>query len=144
MFTHKYHPHPRLVSSVLIAMGAITMAIGSQVQMEAQLLGQLSGQGSLTVQEVTPEPPMLKQAAPLRAAAVSASESSSAGILAFGMLMMLLGFGMHAWIVLRNAEDRSVKVRIADPTKKKVAPEPKVRKTRKPMEVIWIERTIRF
>jgi|GEM_PF-1004061 len=144
MFTHKYHPHPRLVSSVLIAMGAITMAIGTQVQMEAQLLGQLSGQGSVTIKEAMREPPMLKQAAPLRAAAISAPESSSAGVLAFGMLMMLLGFGMHAWIVLRNEEDRSVQVRIADPAKKKIVPAPTVRKTRKPMEVIWVERTIRF
>jgi len=131
MFKHKYQPHPRIVSGFLIAMGAITMVIGSQVQMEAQLVNQLNGQGSFL-------------AAPLYSSALPTTESSSAGILAFGMLMMLLGFGLHAWIVLQNEEDRSVAVRAADPRKRKVAPKPVARKSRKPMEVIWVERTIRF
>ena len=144
MFTHKYHPHPRLVSGFLIAMGVITMVIGSQVQMEAQLLHQLNGQGSTVIKEATKEPAMFKQAAPLYSSALPTTESSSAGILAFGMLMMLLGFGLHAWIVLQNEEDRSVAVRAADPRKRKVAPKPVARKSRKPMEVIWVERTIRF
>jgi hypothetical protein len=144
MFTHKYHPHPRLVSGFLIAMGVITMVIGSQVQMEAQLLHQLNGQGSTVIKEVTKEPAMFKQAAPLYSSALPTTEGSSAGVLAFGMLMMLLGFGLHALIVLRNVEDRSVTIRAADPQKKKVTPTPAVRKSRKPMEVIWVERTIRF
>ena len=131
MFTHKYQPHPRVVSGFLIALGAITMVIGSQVQMEAQLVHQLNGQGSFL-------------AAPLYSSALPTTEGSSAGVLAFGMLMMLLGFGLHALIVLRNVEDRSVTVRAADPQKKKVTPTPTVRKSRKPMEVIWVERTIRF
>lgn len=141
MFTHKYHPHPRLVSGFLMAMGAITMVIGSQVQMEAQL----SGQGSIIEKQVTRQPVELRQAVPMHAAAIAMPKtSSSAGVLAFGMLMMLLGFGLHAWIVLQNEEDRTVRVRAADPRKKKTVPAPKVRKSRKPMEVIWVERTIRF
>lgn len=144
MFTHKYHPHPRFVSGFLIAMGAITMVIGSQVQMEAQLIEQLNGRGSTLVKQVSKEPAMFKQAAPLHSSALSTTDASSAGVLAFGMLMMLLGFGLHAWIVLQNEEDRTVRVRAADPRKKKLVPTPKARKTRKPMEVIWVERTIRF
>ena len=58
------------------------------------------------------------------------------GIIAFGMLMMLLGFGLHSLIVLRNQEvERTVPVK-----QKKKSP----RSSRRQMEVIWIERTIRF
>lgn len=141
--THTNTHSPRKIAgNALIALGAISMALGSQLQMEAQLLGQLSGQGSAMVEHMAGEPMLLQQSS-VHAAALA--PESSAGILAFGMLMMLLGFGLHAWIVLQNDtyEDRTVRVHAADPSKNTKAGKP-IRKTRKPMEVIWIERTIRF
>ena len=138
MFTNTHTPHRKLAGSALIALGFLTMALGSHMQMEAKL----SGQGSILHEEVAGTEMMLKQAA--GSAAVIAPENS-AGVLAFGMLMMLLGFGLHASIVLQKREegDRTVRVRAADPAKKKKEGKT-ARKTRKPLEVIWIERTIRF
>jgi hypothetical protein len=141
MFRHKYHPHHKLAGSALIAMGAITMALGSQLQMEAQLIDQLTGKGAFMADRMAAEPMLMAQPV-LFPAAITAPNSG--GVIAFGMLMMLLGFGLHAWIVLQNEEDRSVKVRAGDPRKRKAAPKPVARKSRKPMEVIWVERTIRF
>lgn len=131
----------KITSAVLIAIGAIFVTLGSQLQMEAQLLDQLSSQGAVMAEEAASEPLLLEQAVLYPAAT---APSNAAGTLAFGMLMMLLGFGFHAWIVLRNEEDRTIKVRAADPRKKQRISKPQARKSRKPMEVIWIERTIRF
>ena len=133
------HYSTKIAGTALIAIGAISMALGSQLQMEAQLISQRSGQGSsVMIEEAVINPILLKQSS-LHAAALTSSDG--AGTLAFGMVMMLLGFGLHAWIVL---SDRRVKVKVADPHKKKITPKNTTRKTRKPMEIIWIERTIRF
>lgn len=140
MNTHT-HPSTKIAGSAFLSIGAAIMTLSSGYA----LVGSISGQGSTVVEKVALEP-MLIQAQTILPAASELTQGSGAGIIAFGMLMMLLGFGLHAFIVLRNREEeeRSVPVHIADPAKKKAVPTPVVRKTRKPMEVIWVERTIRF
>jgi len=139
MNTHT-HPSTKIAGSAFLSIGAVIVTLSSGYA----LLGSISGQGSSMVEKV-PLEPMLIQAQNILPAAPEITQSMGAGMIPFGMLMMLLGFGLHAFIVLRNQEEqRNVPVHIADPAKKKVVPTPVVRKTRKPMEVIWVERTIRF
>ena len=139
MNTHT-HPSTKIAGSAFLGIGAGIITLSSGYA----LLGSISGQGSTIVEKVASEP-MFIQAQNILPAAPEVTQGTSAGIIAFGMLMMLLGFGLHAFIVLRNRDDeRAVPVHIADPSKRKAAPTPVVRKTRKPMEVIWVERTIRF
>lgn len=98
------------------------MLVGSQGVLRASV----TGQGSYIMQ--APEPVALMQSAP--------EHPISLGLLAFGMLMMQIGFGLHAWYVLQqNQEGSPVTVHA-----KKKSP----RKSRRQAEVIWIERTIRF
>ena len=63
----------RTAGSIFTLIGALIALTGSQMKLEAQLLSQ---------QDV------LLAAAP--------QTSSSSAVLAFGMLMMLIGFGLHA------------------------------------------------
>jgi len=51
------------------------------------------------------------------------------------MLMMLIGFGLHALWTIRKNDEQPVPVKV----RKK---EPRTSRTQ--MEVIWVERTIRF
>lgn len=117
MNTKTHSSFYRNMGTSLLAVGAVVMTIGSQMQLSSNL----SSQGSTLEfhdQLVLP----------------AAIESSNpGGVLAFGMLMMLVGFGLHALLVLRNSDERPV------PVRKKSS-----RTSRKQMEVIWVERTIRL
>ncbi|MDP7069078.1 MAG: hypothetical protein QF815_01005 [Candidatus Peribacteraceae bacterium] len=119
----------RILANSLMALGAATTAVGSQKGLGAQL----SNQGTNLVQRYANEPMLMGREAVMPAAM---EQGNGFGIIAFGMLMMLLGFGLHSLIVLRNQEvERTVPVK-----QKKKSP----RSSRRQMEVIWIERTIRF
>lgn len=68
----------------------------------------------------------------------AASEPSNAiALVAFGMLMVLIGMGLHALWILRKRDAAPANVPITIRKHKN-------RTTRKQMEVIWVERTIRL
>lgn len=101
----------------LIAFGALIVTIGSQMSLSASL----TSQGTYLGTQQAGEPMWIAQEVVLPAAAIESS--NPAGVLAFGMLMMLIGFGLHAlWTIQKNTP----------------------RNSRKQMEVIWVERTIRL
>ena len=129
---HKSH---RIFGSALLLAGLITITLGTAngIHVPATLLS--SGQGSV-ISNVPAKKILLPQHIVFSAA--PEQTGSKAGLIAFGALMMLLGFGLHALIVLRESDEISVPVRIKQAFKK----EP--RTSRKQMEVIWIERTIRL
>lgn len=122
--------------TLLVALGAMAMVAGSQGRINANVAS-LSGQGAYmgTQQEA----PRLTWTQPETLLAAAPESTMPFGVLAFGMLMALVGFGIHAWIVLRERETHERNVPIRAATKKK-AP----RKSRRQAEVIWVERTIRF
>ena len=118
----------------LLVLGAIVVTIGSQMSLRASAIGQTSDLMWIDQQAVLP--------------AATIESSNPAGVLAFGMLMMLIGFGMHAlWNIQKNDEsDRTVRVHDADPERSRRIRQKKnpPRTSRKQMEVIWVERTIRL
>jgi hypothetical protein len=126
----------------LIALGAIVVTIGSQMSLSASA----TNQGAYLGTQQAGEPMWINQEVVLPAAAIESS--NPAGVLAFGMLMMLIGFGLHAlWTIRQNDEQpacteqcRSVPVVV----RKQPAAKKQTRTSRKQMDVIWIERTIRF
>ena len=115
------------IGTALVVLGALIVVAGSQMRLNAQL----SGQGAyLEIQQAGYSMPIEEQ--PLLPAAIETARST--GMLAFGMLMMLLGFGFHALIVMRQRDEKPVPVRVRKPQ----------RTSRRQMEVIWVERTIRL
>ena len=125
----------RFLGSLLLVSGLITATLGAaNVPVQGQLL---TGQGSSVTQHPVKQPMLLPQET-VFPAAPEESTSFQAGLIAFGALMMLLGFGLHAMIVLREQDESPVPVRI----RKAFMKEP--RTSRKQMEVIWVERTIRL
>lgn len=121
----------------MVVAGALIWSAGGSMNMEAQLSGQGSLQGAYN-------PTGLEWVATEHVLPAATEPSSASGVLAFGMLMMLVGFGLHAWLMLNKQNTgRPVPVRI----RKQAAPKKEVRKarsSRRQAEVIWIERTIRF
>ena len=138
MNTHDAHRTKRRTGSALLMTGLLSVMLGSGLR--GQYSASLSGKGSMVTEKPAQEVQLVQGHA---AAMVIQDENPASGIgmIAFGMLMMLLGFGLHALIVLReHEEDRSVPVHVR--TRKHDAKEP--RKTRRQFDVIWVERTIRF
>jgi len=131
--SNKHTRHGRFGSALLLA-GLVTSVLGvtDAVPSQGQLL--FSGQGALVLNAPVQE--MLLQQTVVMPAAPDVSEIN-VGLVAFGALMMLLGFGLHALIVLRTRDEQPVPVKIR---KNKLYP----RTSRKQMEVIWVERTIRL
>lgn len=112
-----------------MALGAVVVTVGSQIQLSADLTSKGTYVGTVEPQEL-----MWAQGQVVLPAAMEASNGMY--ILGFGMLMMLIGFGLHAWMVVEKRDDESAPVK-----KKKVK---KARPSRRQAEVIWIERTYRF
>ena len=138
-----HSPH-RKTASALIVVGAVTSAAG----LHFHLPGNLTGQGATLG---TNEASKLMWVAQETVLPAAIEAPNSGGVLAFGMLMMLIGFGLHAWITMQNRDEVPVPVRAKKSvkaawrptghcTRKAKAP----RTSRKQMEVIWIERTIRL
>ncbi|MAE68552.1 MAG: hypothetical protein QF793_04045 [Candidatus Peribacteraceae bacterium] len=121
------------LGTAIIALGAIVVTIGSQMSLGASLTEQGGTLGTEQVGEIM----WIDQQVVLPAAIES---SNGTGVLAFGMLMMLLGFGLHALWTIRKNDEVSVPVKV----RKQQTPKKTARKSRKQMEVIWIERTIRL
>lgn len=132
---NKKHKSYGFLGSLLMVSGIATAALGATdgIHIPATLV--YSGQGSLVMN--APRKPMLLQQEVVMPSA-PLEPTSQTGLIAFGALMMLLGFGLHAMIVLREQDEVAVPVRI----KKAFMKEP--RTSRKQMEVIWVERTIRL
>ncbi len=124
--------HTHKTGTVLMVAGAALMMVGSQGQLNASITNQGSYVGTI-------EPTGLELVQPNALLAAAPESPISFGVLAFGMLLMLVGFGFHAWVVLREREEKERTVPVRAATKKKTA-----RKSRRQAEVIWIERTIRF
>lgn len=119
----------RILGPSLIVLGAIIVTAGSQMQLEASLTDQGSYAGMREQTEL-----MWVDSQVVLPAAIESPNPM--GVAAFGMLMMLIGFGLHAWVVSKNRNETPVPVR----AKKRKEP----RKSRRQMEVIWVERTIRL
>lgn len=130
MSKSKLHLTTRTLGTGLMVLGALIMAFSSQTSLNANLTEQGSVAGAMTIGD-----PMWTQGhAVLPAAPIAAN---GMGTMALGMLLVLMGLGMHAYWTLRvRSGDRMVPVKQA---KKKAD-----RKSRRQMEVIWVERTIRF
>ena len=150
--TNKQSPLSKNAGTALIALGVLFAALGSQEAMVSKQAS-LSGQGALYGNYETGEA-MLMPATALHSAAPIVESSMSGGMVAFGALMMLLGFGIHAFLAsngllpekshavpVRQAKKRRMKPRKKREALSKTLPP---RLSRKPFEVIWIERTIRF
>lgn len=128
MSKSKLHSPIRRSGIALMLTGLLVSVIGSQMDMTASL----SGQGVILGQTAIGEPMWIQAETVLPAA----METQGVGVMALGMLMVLTGFGLHAlWILRCREADRTVPVKAA----KKMP-----RTSRKQMEVIWVERTIRF
>jgi hypothetical protein len=125
--------HKTLGTSFL-GLGAVIVTIGSQMSLSASL----TEQGTYLGTSQAGSPMWINQESVLPAASIESS--NPAGVLAFGMLMMLIGFGLHALWTIRKNDEVEVPVKI----RKKSAPKKEARNSRKQMEVIWIERTIRL
>lgn len=129
MSKSKLHASPRHFGSTLMVLGAMTMAAGTQTELGADL----THQGAVLGTTVASEPMWIQGQVVLPAA----TEPNGFGIMAVGMLLMLIGLGIHAvWILRTKNNDRRVPVRQAHKKSN--------RTSRKQMEVIWVERTIRF
>lgn len=132
----KSHKQNRILGSALLITGMAISLFGvtDLSPIRAQLL--FTEQGSVlgTVKEEGSR--LLPQAVVLPAA--PEQDMINAGLVAFGALMMLLGFGLHALMVLRMRNERPVPIRST--SRVKAFP----RTSRKQMEVIWVERTIRL
>lgn len=136
MSKHTKHTSARVLGNLMVVSGALIWSAGTGMQTEAQL----SNQGAAIGTQVETGLTWVATETVFPAASQSTSPS---GILALGMLMMLIGFGMHAWLILEKKDGKPVPVRI----RKQAVPKKEVRKgrsTRRQAEVIWIERTIRF
>lgn len=124
------HSSLRIVSTFLLFAGIIALMLSYKMQPVASLTGQ--GTVLYTLQTLEPTIGNMQSVLP------AAPEPSKAGILAFGMLMMLLGFGMHAWLVVRKRGQAELAQGEVKGAKKYP------RSSRRQMEVIWVERTIRL
>lgn len=122
------------IGGSLIAIGAIISMVSAQ--MNPEFGAALTHQGSYIGSIEPIEPMWIAQETVLPAAM---EPDNSLGVLAFGMLMMLIGFGLHAFLVVHNNQTK-VPVKSA----KKIATKKAPRSSRKQMDVIWVERTIRF
>lgn len=133
MSKNKTHTIEEKVASCFILAGLITAIISTQLHLKAQLItGQEAKELAWTTQET------VLAAAPIQ-------QQSSTGVLAFGMLMMLIGIGMHAWYTMQHQEKgRPVPVHIRKQALKRPEAKKSPRKSRRQAEVIWVERTIRF
>ncbi|MBT4120103.1 MAG: hypothetical protein HOG89_04130 [Candidatus Peribacter sp.] len=121
----------KTLGTSFIALGALVVTIGSQMSLSASM----TSQGTYLGTQQAGEPMWINQEVLLPAATIESS--NPAGVLAFGMLMMLVGFGLHALWTIRKNDEQMVPVKQA--SKKKIS-----RTSRKQMEVIWVERTIRL
>lgn len=130
MSKETHHSSLRIVGTFLLFAGIVALMLSYKIQPAASL----TGQGTVLYALQTLEPTIGNMQSVLPAA----PEHSKAGILAFGMLMMLLGFGMHAWLVVRKRGQAE----LAQDEKKD--PKKYPRSSRRQMEVIWVERTIRL
>ena len=119
----------KTISTSFIALGAIVVTIGSQMSLNASL----TNQGAYLGTKQAGEPMWINQEIILPAASIESS--NPAGVLAFGMLMMLIGFGLHALWTLRKKQETPVEI----PVKQKRTPKGEARNSRKQMEVIWVE-----
>lgn len=126
MSKHTQHSHIQFVGNLLLVLGATVLGSNFMQALPAMV----TGKGSL-VGTVEPPVGLMLTEAPVLMSAAPQPERIGATI-AFGMLMMLIGFGLHAWIVLRKNDEQTVPVKKAPRTSRRQA------------EVIWVERTIRF
>ncbi len=136
MSKSKKHLSAHRLGNLMVVSGALIISAGTGIHSEAQL----SGQGTITG---VYQPTELQWIASETVLPAAGQPSSAGGIFAFGMLMVLVGFGIHAWLMLNKSEGKPVPVHV----RKQRAPKPQVKKsrsTRRQAEVIWIERTIRF
>lgn len=136
MSKNKKHTSARRLGNVMVVAGALIWSAGTSMHSEAQL----SGQGAVTGAHT---PTQLQWIATETVLPAAGQPNSAGGVFAFGMLMMLVGFGIHAWLMLNKAEGKPVPVRVRKQRTAKPQAK-KSRKTRRQAEVIWIERTIRF
>ncbi len=136
----------RFAPVTLMIAGAVLLFSASQAAINAQGIKHYTDLGicmedpsapACLVDEWTPKQ---LAAIPLHGAALVNPEEDTMGMqLAFGMICLLLGFALHAMIVVREGEsERKVPVKSA-PKRRKPA-----RKSRSPKNVIWIERRFRF
>src|SRR3989344_7480981 len=128
------HARFRSIGTLLMLFGAGVATLGAQTQLNASLTNQGSYLGTTHASA-----PMLMARETVFPAAME-STGPSFGMIALGMLIMLIGIGLHGLYVLRSREERPVPVRI----RKQKAHQKEARKSRRQAEVIWIERTIRF
>lgn len=138
MSKQKTPPTVRTAGSIFVLTGALVALAGSQMSLSAQLSGQGTAIGTQHATELswtTGEAVM----------AAAPQQGNPSAVLAFGMLMMLIGFGMHSWYILNKQEGRPVAVHVRKhKAKKPQATKKSSRKSRRQADVIWIERTIRF
>lgn len=133
------HRSQRLFGTAFMTLGLVVSLGGSQNALQGQVLSPDSlGQGSVVTSQSATAPVMAR---PTYVHAAAATEDSNPlGVIAFGMLMMLIGFGAHAFATLRTTE-QNVPVTIRETPKQ---PAPQKKKASGPLQVIWIERNIRL
>ena len=126
----------------MMLFGACVMTAGTQMPLSATL----TDQGSYLGTQETSQPMLIKQETVLPAASNIEIATTGMGVIAFGMLMFLCGFGLHAIIVLRERDEETRKIPVKLAPRKHMPPvrEKLSRDTRRQMDVIWVERTIRF
>ncbi len=154
MTKHTKHARFRSIGTLLMIFGTGVSVLGAETQ---SLHASLTDQGSYLGTTQATEPMLMARyticpATVARAAmwpAAMEQTGPSFGMIALGMLIVLIGIGLHGLYVLRSRDGRaatraepgqSVPVRI----RKQKAPQKEARKSRRQAEVIWIERTIRF
>jgi len=134
MAKHTQHARFRSIGTLLMLLGAGISTLGAELSLNASLTDQGSYLGTTQASA-----PMLMARETVFPAAME-SAGPSFGMIALGMLIMLIGIGLHGLYVLRSRDERPVPVKI----RKQKAPQKEARKSRRQAEVIWIERTIRF
>ena len=107
-------------SNSLLATGALIIVVSSSSASKAQVYN------SQTLEQAHFSAPIV------------ANQTSIMGQLALGMLLMLLGFGFHAYLVSHKDKPVNIKVHAA-PKKKK-----RIRNKRNKTEIIWMERTFKL
>lgn len=124
-------------------MGSVAIGIALMIGADISLLsGQLSGQG--TTSFLHPAAPTRTETLMQGSIAHSAAAIPVAGDvgiqLALGMLLILMAFGLHAWITLRD-DERLVPVHAAPktPSRERIA-----RTNARKMEVFYVEEVIRL
>lgn len=123
----------RITGATLLVAGTFLLLLGTRQTLHALEAQQQIGQGSMVLQQIGGEAALLPD--PYHGAAPQGlREESGAGLIVLGLILFLLGFGMHALLVIRKEHPVPVKRAPRRKVARKTAPQ-----NIEVLEVFWME-----